>query len=144
MLRRILLVGAGGALIVFLLFSHYLSQGYAIETARSVAVTAMVMIEAFYLLNCRFLYESIFHWRIFQHSRPVVLAITAVILIQLGFCYLPFMQALFQVTAIGLQDWLLIVACASGIVVVVELEKFLVERLGRRLIKAHPTPRTPC
>ena len=131
MMLRLMLVAASGALIVFLLFRHYLAQGADVEYARAVAVTALVFVESFYLLNCRFLYHSIFSAHMLRNPMPVIVAIAAVMLLQLGFCYLPIMQRLFEVAPIAAGDWLLIAASASTILFVVELEKAVTNRLGK-------------
>lgn len=130
MLLRLFLVAGCGAAIVFWLFHFSLMRGASLEYARAVAVTALVFFEAFYLFNCRFLQETIFHRRILQGSRPALVAIAAALLLQWGFCYLPFMQALFDVAAIAPADWLLIAAATALILPVVELEKLLQRWLG--------------
>jgi len=107
------------------LFRYYLLLGHSVEYARSVAVTGMVMIEAFYLLNCRFLYRGIFHRRSLQNTSPVLLAILGVVLLQLGFCYLPPLQAVFAVEPISGWDWIVVTAGAGLVVILVEIEKLL-------------------
>jgi magnesium-transporting ATPase (P-type) len=131
MLVRLLLVAGSGALIVFLLFRHYLDRGYSIEYARAIAVTALVFIESFYLLNCRFLYHSIFNRRMLQNLSPVLYAVSAVMVLQAGFCYLPVMQRMFDITAIAAVDWLVIALATGTIVLLVEIEKALTNRFLR-------------
>jgi magnesium-transporting ATPase (P-type) len=128
LLRRLLLVGGTGALIVFLLFSWYQSQGVSIEYARSVAVNSLVMFEAFYLLTSRFLYQSIFQRDIFKGLKPVAIAIGLVVIAQLGFTYLPWSQRIFAVEGLELDTWLLILAATSTILLVVEADKYLARR----------------
>lgn len=122
LLLRTLLVGGAAAAIVFSLFSHY--QHQAGDTlARTVAVNALVLIEAFYLINCRFLHSTIFSSRLWQGAVPSLLAIGAVIAIQLGFTYWPASQALFELAPMALTDWGVATLCALGIVCIVECEK---------------------
>ena len=64
----------GGLILAgaFGLYKWGLATGTGIAQARTLAVTAVVMIEIFYLLNCRSLDQSIF--RIGPFSNPWVLA----------------------------------------------------------------------
>lgn len=126
---RMLLVGSLGALVVFSLFYVYRSQGASIEYARTIAVNSLVMVEVFYLLNCRFLSQSIFDRRFFVGSRPMWLACGSVISLQLVYSYWPLSQQLFGLASIGAWDWLMIVVWSAPVVFVVELEKALARRL---------------
>jgi len=94
-LLRMLIVGGLGALIVFSLFYYYRPHGATIEFARTISVNALVMMELFYLFNCRFITQSIFTRDFFAGSRPVLTACVAVILLQLGFSYFPASQRVF-------------------------------------------------
>lgn len=124
LLYRILLVGGLGAATVFGLFSWKLQQpGVSIETARAVAVNALIIFECFYLLGARSLYDSIWHARYWQGITPVLLAIALSILLQLGFTYLPASQALFGVTSLSLSDWLVMTVISCPILLLIELEK---------------------
>lgn len=125
LLYRILLVGGVGAATVFGLFSWKLQQGASIETARAVAVNALVIFECFYLLGARSLYDSIWHGRYWQGIKPALLAIAISILLQLGFTYLPASQALFGVASLHLSDWLIITLVSCPILLLIELEKWV-------------------
>ncbi len=120
---RMLLVGGLGASIVFSLFYAYRVQGATIEYARTIAVNALVMIEVFYLFNCRQLTQSLFHPRSMHGALPALLAAFSVLCLQLAFSYLPVSQQLFGLASISGWDWLLIVSCALPVLVIVELEK---------------------
>ncbi|GMG86637.1 cation-transporting P-type ATPase [Biformimicrobium ophioploci] len=130
LVSRILLVGICSALIVFGLFSYFRAQGESLELARSVAVNALVMVEAVYLLSCRHLTASIFRRDFFRGALPAFLAIAIVALFQLGFTYLPVSQQLFGLEALHLQHWIAILLACLPLVLAVELEKWL-WRLGR-------------
>lgn len=122
---RMVLVGLCAAAIVFWLFTHFLHQGASLEMARTVAVNTLVIIEAIYLLNCRFLRETIFSKLIFKGALPVFFSIAAVLLIQILFTYLPLSQRLFGLESITLQHWLLILVISLPILLLVEIEKFI-------------------
>ncbi len=132
-LRRVLLVGLSSTAVTFAVFLWYLRVDQNVDYARTMAVNIVVMIEALYLLNCRFFDESIFHKDMLKGAGPVMLSITAVIIGQLLFTYLPISQSIFMVTNISLLDWLVVIAAAGVIMVLVEMEKSLAKRQSRRI-----------
>ncbi len=112
----------------FGLFLWEMGQGASIEHARTVAVNTLVMFQVFYLLNSRYIANSIFSWDRFTSNPYVLIAIAVLIILQLGFTYLAPMQALFGTTAIDLAVWVYIVAVSSVVLFLVELEKYIVRR----------------
>lgn len=124
LLTRMALVGFTAAIIVFWLFGYYRNAGASIEFSRTIAINALVALEAFYLINCRFLTQSLFTVAIFRGARPAVIAIGSVFMLQMGFTYLPVSQGLFGLAAISLADWLLILGVTLPLLLLVEAEKF--------------------
>ncbi|MDH5824631.1 cation transporting ATPase C-terminal domain-containing protein [Luteimonas sp. RD2P54] len=62
---------------------------------------------------------------------PVVLgAVGAVVLAQLAFTYLPVMQALFATRPVGALEGLVVVAIGAALMLVLEVEKLVLRRLG--------------
>jgi magnesium-transporting ATPase (P-type) len=102
-------------------------QGRDLAEARTIAVNVFVMIELFYLFNCRSLTQPI--WRLGWFSNPWVWAgAGGMLALQLAFTYLPIFQQLFGTAAINATDWLLIVLCSLVAMAVVGLEKYLRRR----------------
>ncbi|PKQ19046.1 MAG: hypothetical protein CVT68_00425, partial [Actinobacteria bacterium HGW-Actinobacteria-8] len=93
--------------------------------------------EIFYLFNARFLRAASFHpSRLF--SNPVAwIAVGVLLVLQMGFVYLPFMQSLFGTAALSLRHWVIPVVIGLGIFAVVEVEKAVVRAWERR----HPKER---
>jgi hypothetical protein len=60
----------------------------------------------------------------------VLTAIVILVVAQLLFTYAPFMQALFESRPFGWLDGALIVAPGAALMVLLELEKLLMRRLG--------------
>ncbi|MEJ2690066.1 MAG: cation-transporting P-type ATPase [Deltaproteobacteria bacterium] len=119
---RILLVGTLLLIWAFGLFAMELAAGSDITTARTVAVNAFVVIELFYLFNCRALSKSVLSLGFF--SNPwVLIGAAAMLLLQLLYTYLPVMNRLFQSTAIGWNSWGRIAAAGLISFLVVEIEK---------------------
>ena len=116
-----LLMLAGG----FALFLWELQrEGASLAEARTAVVNAIVMVEAFYLLNCRSLTRSIFALGIFSNVW-VILGIGLIIAIQLLFTYAPVMNGLFHSAPIAGESWLRIVAVGAIAFAAVELEKWI-------------------
>lgn len=116
----------------FGLFVYERADGASIETARTVAVNTLVLFEAFYLLNTRYLHATVISRQGLLGNRYVLWAIALVLLFQLLFTYLPPMQTLFGTAPLDLASWGQIVAVASSVFILVELEKFLYAAWSRR------------
>jgi magnesium-transporting ATPase (P-type) len=115
----------------FGIFLWLRTHGVVEETARTVAVNTIVMFEAFYLLNTRFILAPVLNAKGLLGSRPVLLAMALVIGFQLLFTYTPVMQSLFGTTPIGLRDWGLLLLVAVNVLWIVEVEKWVARRVLR-------------
>ena len=118
----ILLIGTFG------IFLWERSQGASLEFARTMAVNTLVMFEAFYLFNTRFLRRSVLNAEGLLGNRVALGAVALVIVFQLLFTYAPPMQTLFQTQALPLESWFAIVVIASSVLFLVEAEKWLTRR----------------
>jgi Ca2+-transporting ATPase len=121
-LLRILLVGTVILLGAFALYEWELTLGASIAEARTVAVNVVVMVEIFYLLNCRSLTESMFRVGVFS-NRWLFISIGGMLALQLLFTYLPTMNRLFSTAPIPLEAWTRTVAVGLAGYVVIEIEK---------------------
>jgi len=120
----ILVVGTFG------LFFDALNQGESLEYARTVAVNTLVMFEVFYLFNARNIIVSSFNWQGLFGNRYVWFAISALLVFQMIFTYVPTVQMVFNTVALGWVSWLKIVGVASFVFVLVEVEKAVLRRQG--------------
>jgi magnesium-transporting ATPase (P-type) len=132
MVWRILFVSTLMVIGTFGLFVWERANGADIETARTVAVNALVIAEIFYLLNVRFLTASVLNRQGLLGNRYVLIAIALVILFQLLFTYLPFMQHVFSTKALDGGSWVKILAFGGMLFIAVELEKWLFARSARK------------
>jgi len=132
MIWRIGFVSVLLALGVVALFLWEIARGDSLDTARTVAVNALVMGEIVYLFNCRYLLAPVRSWQDFTGNRYVLLSIGVLVVIQAGFTYLPFMQKLFGVVALDAAAWGLIAGFGVLLFVAVELEKLAIRKLGKR------------
>jgi magnesium-transporting ATPase (P-type) len=116
---------------VYALFRLYVAAGAGIEQARTVAVNTLVAFEIFYLWSARSLLAPAFDCEGLVGSRPALAAIALVIAFQVAFTYAPPMQRLFHTVPLEPGAWLRIVAVASSVLVLVELEKAVLRRRAR-------------
>lgn len=83
----------------------------------------------FYLFSSRYLYAPAYTRAGILGNPYVLLAVAAIVLLQLGFTYASPMQALFGTADIDVPTWGKILAVAVAVFVLVELEKALLCRL---------------
>jgi len=131
---RLFLVGLlllGGA---FGLFEWELMRGAAVAEARTVAVNVFVLVELFYLFNCRSLTQSIFRLGFF--SNPLLFGgVTIMLILQLMFTYLPAMNLMFHSAPISFGSWGRILAISVITSFVVGVEKWLRRSVERRAVQ---------
>jgi Ca2+-transporting ATPase len=129
LLLRILLVGTIILIGAFGLFEWELLTGASVEQARTVAVNVVVVVEMFYLFNCRSLTQSMFRLGLF--SNPwMILGLAGMIVLQLLFTYAPFMNQFLSSEPISVDAWVRIVGVGFIGYLAVELEKWLRRRRG--------------
>jgi cation-transporting P-type ATPase F len=109
-----------GAFGLFLWESR--TEGSSLAEARTVVVN--VIVEAFYLLNCRSLTHSVQSLGLFSNPWAIG-GIVAMIAAQLFFTYAPVMNRLFHSAPISGEAWLRIVGVGLVVFLVVGLEKWL-------------------
>jgi magnesium-transporting ATPase (P-type) len=128
MIWRISFVSVLLALGTIALFLLTLARGDSIETARTVAVNAVVMGEIAYLFNCRYLLAPVHSWQDFTGNRYVLLSIAVLVVIQAAFTYLPLFQKLFGTVAIDAAAWWRILLYGALLFIAVEAEKLWFRR----------------
>lgn len=121
---RIVLVGFMLLAGSFGIFWWQLHQGQTINSARTCAVNIFVFGEIFYLFNCRSLRHSMFHIGLFS-NRLVLVGVGLMLLLQLMFTYLPFMNRAFGSSPIALAEWVIILVASGVVYSVIEFEKWL-------------------
>jgi magnesium-transporting ATPase (P-type) len=123
---RVVFVSAIMLAAVFGLFVAYADE--SLDIARTMAINVLVGIEIFYLFNCRHLTASGFNLETLFGSRPVLVAIAVVSVLQLLFTYAPPFQFLFGTAPLELRHWIPILAVAPAVFFLVEAEKALQRR----------------
>ena len=146
LLWRVVLVSALFALISLAVFFAAQAFGRDLETARTLVVNTLVVLQIFYLFNVRYLHMTSITWRGALGTPAVLWAVAAVVGAQLAFTYAPFMQAWFDTRPVALLDGALVLACGAGFMLLLEAEKLLLRRYGF-IDTPEPAPSTagsPC
>lgn len=99
-------------------------RGKSLEEARTTVVNVIVMVEIFYLLNCRSLLHSMFTVGLFSNLW-IFGGITAMLGAQILFTHTSLMNRLFQSAPLDMGSWLYVVGIGLAIYLVVEIEKWL-------------------
>ena len=132
LLWRIIFVSLLMVAGAFGMYSHATAQGMTVETARTMAVNTIVVMEIFYLFSVRYVHGSSLTWQGVLGTPAVLLAVATVVVAQMLFTYAPVMQHIFGSRPLALADGLLIVGTGIALLAIVEIEKWIVRRLGRK------------
>jgi magnesium-transporting ATPase (P-type) len=115
---------------IFGMYEWALHHGASAEMARTVAVNTLVAMEVFYLFSVRYLKAPSFTLQGVRGTPLVLAAVALVFVLQLVFTYAPFMQHLFASRPLPLDVGLTIVAVGVSVLLVLELEKLVLRRMG--------------
>ena len=113
------------------LFLWEIERGASMALARTVAVHVLVLGEAAYLFNCRYLTASALSFNGLFGSYKVLIAVLVLLGVQLLFTYWPPMQTLFGTAALDAAAWLRVLLFGVAVFFIVELEKATVRRVLR-------------
>jgi len=111
------------------LFLWELRDGTSIDTARTMAVNAVVAAEMFYLFNSRYILAPVVNREGLTGNPYVLVAIAACIPLQIAYTHVPFMQAIFGSTDLSALEWLKVLGAGMLVFTIAELEKTVIRRL---------------
>jgi Ca2+-transporting ATPase len=109
-----------------------IAQPIALATAQTMAVTSIVFLQIFYLLNCRSLRQSIFSIGLFS-NKSVLWGILILLGLQITFVHIPAMNTLFGSAPLSLLGWLECALVGAVVLPVISLEKAIRNRKAARL-----------
>ncbi len=121
-------IGFVSALFVAAAFGMYYwaaTRGLPVETARTLVVNTIVVMEIAYLFSVRVGHGPSLTWRGLLGTPAVLLGVAVVVLGQLALTYAPVMQAVFDTRPIGLADALAVLGAGILLLLVVEAEHWL-------------------
>lgn len=130
-LFRIFYVSALIGGFTLLLYKMMQSGDVDLDTTRTIAVNTIVAGQVFYLLNCRKFHETIFSREFFGNAY-VFIAIGVLIVFQLLFTYVPFMNTLFGTAPIEFTKWIYVLAAGCIVMIIVEIEKLSVRKISSK------------
>ena len=116
--------------LTFGVFSFLRNNGLDDAAARTIAVNTLVAGQLFYLFNCRKIGQPALG-KGFFNNQYAFLAAGALIILQMGFVYLPFMNTFFGTQSIAASYWLYPLAAGVLVFVLVELEKFIILKVKK-------------
>jgi P-type Ca2+ transporter type 2C len=122
----IVILGSYVGLATLWLFHHYLLE-YGQEgllLAQSVAFTGIIILEKMIVLNFRSLREPITTLGFFT-NKWLLGAIALTVLMQIAAVYVPFLQSALHTTALGWEDWGIIILVALPIFIMTETYKWV-------------------
>lgn len=97
--------------------------GRSIETARTLVVNAFVVFEIFYLFSVRYVHGTSFTWRGVLGTPAVLLGVSGVVLAQIAFTYMPFLQQVFHSRPLTLFEGALVIGLGVLLLIIAEIEK---------------------
>jgi len=130
-LWRVIIVSIMFAAISLGVFFWALEQGRDLETARTMVVNTLVVLEIFYLFSVRFLHMTSFTYTGVKGTTPVWIALAVVVAGQLAFTYLPIMNTIFGSRPLTLGEGALIIALGAASFVLLEVEKHFIRHRFR-------------
>ena len=128
MVWRIVLVSLLFSAGAFGIFGWAQARGHDLATARTMVVNMVCVLEIFYLFSVRYLHGSSFSLRGIRGTPAVLWAVAGVVVAQLAFTYLPWMQLAFDTRPVPLLEGVVIVLGGVALLLVLELEKWLLRR----------------
>ncbi|MCC5958605.1 MAG: HAD-IC family P-type ATPase [Rhodobacteraceae bacterium] len=123
-LWRVFLVSGLFAMGIFGQFGLAQAQGAGLDEARTMALNTLVAMEVFYLFSVRYRQGGSISWEGVKGTPAVLIAVALVVVLQAGFTYLPFMQALFDTVALSAWQVAQCTLAGAALLLVLELDKF--------------------
>lgn len=129
-LWRVLFVSQLMVMGTFGIYFWAVSRDLPVETARTMVVNTIVVMEIFYLFSVRYVHGTSLTLQGVMGTRAVLFGVTGVTAAQFAFTYLPFLQSVFGSTPVSFADGVAIVCVGVTLLIVVEAEKRIAWRLG--------------
>ena len=107
----------------FGVFQWALGQGLPLETARTLVVNTIVVMEIFYLFSVRYVHGTSLTWRGVLGAPAVFIGVGLCVLAQLAFTYVPLLNSAFASAPLSLTEGLIVIGVGISMLVIVEIEK---------------------
>ncbi|MBX3704081.1 MAG: cation-transporting P-type ATPase [Steroidobacteraceae bacterium] len=110
---------------VFGMFFWAEARGLGIETARTIAVNTIVVMEVFYLFSIRYVHGTALTLRSLLGTPAVLAGVATVTVAQFVLTYWPPMQRIFGTAPVSVTDGFVVVGVGVALLIVIEVEKRL-------------------
>jgi magnesium-transporting ATPase (P-type) len=128
------------------LFLWELNNGAGLDTARTMAVSAVVIAEMFYLVNSRRIFRSVISYEGLFGNRYVPIVLIACAALQSAYVHAGPLQAVFGSTDLTAGEWLKVATAGALVFIAAEVEKAVLRMFNRWAIRrkeSSPTPSSP-
>ena len=130
MLWRIIYVSLIFVAGAFGMFYWAEARGLPVEHARTLVVNTIVAMEVFYLFSVRYVHGGGLTWRNVFGTPAVLIGVTATVVAQLCFTYLPVMNAVFETRPVSPGEGMAVIGAGVSLLVLAEAERALRRRTG--------------
>jgi P-type Ca2+ transporter type 2C len=117
--------------LTLLVFNLMRSNGLENDTARTIAVNTLVAGQLFYLFNCRKIKQTSLGKGFFSNKYAFI-AVGVLLLLQMVFVYVPFMNTFFATASISAAYWLYPLGAGLAVFFIVEFEKWIIQKVSRK------------
>ncbi len=108
---------------------HLHNQGYDQAVVNTVTLHTIVILQLFYLFNCRSERNFAFNKDFFTNKAVWVVS-SFLIVLQVALIYVPFMNTIFGTAPISFNYWIIAIIMGIVILLIVEVEKVITRMLG--------------
>jgi Ca2+-transporting ATPase len=131
MIQRVVLAACVMGVTAFLLFQWLLNAGFSVDQARNSTLLLMVLFENVNVFNSRSETLSAFRHNPLRNKLVLIGTIVAQ-LIHIGAMYTPWISDVLHIEPVSLREWVMLLAAALSILVVMEVFKAVHNRLPPR------------
>jgi magnesium-transporting ATPase (P-type) len=124
MIKETVLIGVTMATICFLVWLWQINHNVPVPEARNQLLLLMVFLENYHAFNCRSETISVFRLPL-QSNIILLLGVFGALGIHLVSMYIPFMQKVLGTQPVSLKEGLILIALASGVMIVSEIFKLI-------------------
>jgi Ca2+-transporting ATPase len=117
------IISTAGAVTGMMLFGHYFLVHNDPVEGRSIAFASFAINSMIYIFAYRSMRRSIFHSSPLSANKPLIAAVLSGLLVAIIPFLLPGLREVLQVVPLHLEDWLLVMGVALGLLVIVEIGK---------------------
>ncbi len=124
-LLRVAIVSTLIGVLTMCVFAFELSAGKSDALAKTMALNVLVLAQTFYLFNSRYINVSSLSFERLFNNKVAWLMVGILLLLQLAYVYLPFMNRWFGSYPLSFGQWVISAILALGVFFLVELEKVI-------------------